>query len=54
MYAYIKGELAEINTDHIVIESDIRCSFHYRRLIICHRLARILKYTLTYICGKMP
>lgn len=53
MYAYIKGELAETNPDHIVIEtgeSDIRYLFPDRRLSIFRAVGEEIKvYTYLYL-----
>ena len=57
MYAYIKGELAETNPDHIVIgpgESDIRYLFQDRRLSIFRQSVRRLKCIRICICARMP
>lgn len=57
MYAYIKGELAETNPDHIVIEtgeSDIRYLFPDRRLSIFRQSVRRLKCIRICICARMP
>ena len=50
MYAYIKGELAETNPDHIVIEAG---GIGYQ-VFISGQTVRRLKCIRICICARMP